>query len=282
MKVAEAIKKGFSAATSSLLIVLVVLGVSLVFNLAMSPLSSKLQALTQEWGSTPAIRQVIPALPYLALFVVLTTLLNTAITAGTFGYVLEKLKNGKASIQTFFNSGAKFFPRFLGLVALSFAFGLAFFVLIILSIFVAALISNIGANAGVWLGLGVAVAIILILALVSAWVYWMFLFFTLAPYRMVAKDAGLMASIKESSAIVKKLFWPVVGIVTILSLVFLLFALIVFVAGFVIANATGNPQALQGSGPLSIGLSVVFGFLFLFIDLFSKSSLMSFYLGNSD
>ena len=68
MRVGESMKKGLTVAFQSLHLALVILVINLTFNLAMTPLTLKLQK-SADWVPNPTAAQVLPAMPYVGLFV---------------------------------------------------------------------------------------------------------------------------------------------------------------------------------------------------------------------
>lgn len=279
MRAGECVKKGFGLASKSLPLVLMLLLISVLFNLASSPITLKIQNITQAWGENPNFSQLIPAIPLVIIFVILSLLLSSLTTAGSLSYIKEKIKTGKASLGTFFVNGSKLFLKFFVFTLITVIFGLAGFGLFLLSLVPGGFISALSKGAGAGLWIGMILTVILMIAAILVIAYFAYLMLTLAPFVIVDKESSAMSAVKDSMRLVKGKFWPLAGLLTILALVFIAIIAIVFLLGLAFQAVASMSKVQAVNQALQFGLGIFFSFVFMYFDVVSKSSLMNYYFG---
>lgn len=206
MSILGYVTKGFSAAKSSMSLILAVFAFSFVWTLINLPFVSP-DGTTEPSAVTVGLG-------------ILFILLSVFVQAGSIGYVEQVIKQGSSSLSAFKEAGAKNYLRMLGL---GLVVGLMMIVLAVLAVigFVAG-----GANAE---PSPVAIVFAVILAIVGMIVL---LFLFMAPYAVVVEGKGVIGAIKSSAAIVKKNFWTVLA-------VGILLVVIGFAIGFVLGLLIG-------------------------------------------
>lgn len=238
MGIIEPVKKGFAVATQSLNLVFALFGFGVIWNLINLTMTTRLGA--TEAGATPATPAASGAMIGIGLIFIL---LSFFVQAGSLGFVCDKLKTGKASLATFFSTGTKFYVRLLILGLLVAAIVGAF---ILLAGLVIALL------AGTLSILGIIVAVVI----AAIGIYFVVLMF-LAPYFIVASDQKVIASVKQSVALVRKNILTVLGI-----------ALILIVVGFLIGIVLGVIFALLSAAVKGMASQIVFAVLSSFVNAF--------------
>lgn len=277
MRAGESIKKGFGVAITSLPLVLLLLLISVLFNLASSPISLKIQSITQAWGENPNFKDLIPALPLIFVFVILSLLLSSLTTAGSLSFIKEKIKTGKASLPTFFTQGSKLFLKFFLFTLITVLFGIAALAIFIVSLVPGSLISALGKGAAVALWSGIIVTVIFVVAAVILISYFAYLMLTLAPFVIVDKEIAGIAAVKESVKLVKSKFWPLAVLLTILGFIFIGILVIIFLLGLGFQALAAVNKVPAVSAALQFFLGVLFSFVFIYFDVVSKSSIMTYY-----
>ena len=115
MGIGASVKKGFSIAFRSLPLVLLLLLISISFNLITRPLTSKVQPVIQkiQQSQAPDFTELTPMLPSLLLVILGSILLNIFTDSGSFIIIRDTIKQSKGSISSFLSVGAKFYLRFI-------------------------------------------------------------------------------------------------------------------------------------------------------------------------
>ena len=231
MGIIEAIKKGFASASKNLALVAILFIFNAIWALGSIPLINPV-SLTAPGAATPT-----PVSPQALGFSILFILISIFMQGGSLGLVRDWLKTGANRLNQFASYGLKYYLRLflLGLIIILIVL-LAAIIAVVLIAATAPLkniaVTIIAATAAIATGLAALYAIILLL---------------LAPYSLVCDDAGVMAAVKNSMAVVKKSFWKVV-------LLLILLILISFGVGFLIGLVIGLITAAM---PLKAGQAVI-------------------------
>ncbi len=251
MSIIEPIKKGFSVAKSSLDLVLSLFAVGVVWNLINFFMTSRLQQ------PEPTVRASMG----MALVGLVFILVSFFIQGGSMGYVLDKIKAGKASLASFFSAGQKFYTR---LLLLGILVSLIIFVFVFLAMLPAILLrGNVDA-------LGVIIAVIF----AGLGIYFVLLLF-FAPYFIVAEGEKVMASLKQSIAMVRKNLLVVIGVTLLLIVIGFAFGIVL---GLLLA---GLDAAIKGA-PAQIVFAVISSLVNAFLGVVVTASFMTLYLSLSN
>ena len=284
MGIGEAIKKGFSTALHSVVLVLVLLGINVAFNLIASPFSLKIQAVMTEIQKlpNPDFKLFLPILPLIILVALANILISAYTQAGLVGYLKDKIKSGPLPLASFFTSGAKYLVKFLLLMLLGLAYSLAVFIAAIAVVAVGALIASLFKGAALASGIIIFIFAAVGLVILGAGIYFGFLFFSMAPYAIVVQESKVMDAVKSSLAFVRSKLGPIIGLTLIFVGIILLLVVFVSVSAVLLRlGAGGVPQTFLMKASQLI-LTLPFGFLFTFFAVFMTSSFMSYYLGSSN
>ena len=242
------VKKGFAVAGQSLNLVLTLFVFGVVWNLINLYMTTQLGPA----GATPTTGVSAAMIVVGILFV----LVSFYVQAGSLGYVCEKIKKGTAPLSLFLQTGAKFYVPLL-LLGLLIALIVGAFILVA-GLIIALLAGNLSI-------LGIIIAVVI----AAIGIYVVILMF-MAPYYIVAGGQKVIASIKQSIALVRKNILAVLGI-----------ALILVVAGFVIGILLGVIFALLSTVLKGMPSQVVFAVLSSFVNAFLgvlvTGSFMQFY-----
>jgi hypothetical protein len=219
MTIVDAVKKGFWTAKESLALVLVLFVFGVFWGLVnVFPLGNSIAMAT-----SPSKLSILVG----ALFI----LVSFYVQAGSFGYVAEKIKTGKAELSQFFASGTKFYlPIFL--LGILVALAVSVFVLV-----VALDIALLGARS--------AVASIVVAVIVGGLgIYFLMLLF-FSPYLIVASGEKVLAAMGKSIALIRKNILSFLGLALVIvgigvALGFLLEAISVLLARVSIADKTNQ------------------------------------------
>lgn len=239
MGVGGSIRKGLVVTVQSVALYLPLLvfafGTNYFNNSYLTPQVQKAQAA----GAAPSSVLILQVV----VFGVLALLVSVFMQAGTFGYVRNRIKNGKAGLGDFLLSGAKYF---MGM------FLLGLILVLVLLTFVAIC----GAFVFFLKKLGIALAVLI----GFAGLYVLSLMF-MAPYVLVADEKDVLQSLRDSSAFVRRNLFKMMGIFTVV----LLFAIVVgFLIGIVlgamqIGTLQSSPEAQTIIGNISAVVNVVVG-----------------------
>lgn len=249
MGIGSALKKGLSVMAASLPVVLITFVVGFAFNL----LNLAIQPPGPQTANTPPTPpQVIAGV----VFILVTVFLQ----AGSMTYVREKLLQGKATVALFFQGGGKYYVKILLL---------SLIIAVVIGVFAVA-----AAIAGGLLAPTNRVAAIVAIALISIVGLYALILLFFAPYIAIHEPKGVIASLGESTRVVRANFLPI-----------LLLSLILVAAGFAIGMGVGVLVGLltrvvpQEVARILFALfsSVVNAFLGLFV----TASFMSFYFNKS-
>lgn len=234
MRVKGCISKGFSVASKSMNIVLILCVVGAVWNVLNVFLAPQTGA-----TETPNIGSAVGIIVVGVVFMFVSVFLQ----AGAMGYVRELIKTGKADFGVFTSSGSKFYGKILLLGVI---------VALVLGVFILVAALAVGLLQQTAQAVGVAIALVA----GAAAIYFALMIF-LAPYAVIVKNVGPVAAIKESMALVKKNIASV--LVTALLLVVIGFGI-----GFLLGVVFGLLSlGLQGSAP-----QILFGVLSAFVNAF--------------
>jgi hypothetical protein len=246
MGIGESVKKGFSISKQSMGLVMALFVFGFVWNL-----------ISLFYGPQPGAAETPAVSPILIVAGIVFILLTIFVQAGSLGYVRDKIKKGSAGMAEFMSAGGKYYLRLL-LIGLVVALVIGVFVLL-----AAIVVSVLGAKMNV-------LAIILAIVLASFGIYFVILLF-LAPYVAVADEQGVIASIKQSVAKVRKNILALLGI-----------SLILIAIGFGIglllgAGFAGLSLVIKGM-PAQILFALLSSFVNAYLGLVVTGSFMSFYL----
>lgn len=251
MSILEPIKKGFSVAKNSLDLVLSLFVVGVAWNLTNFFMTSRLQQ------PEPSVRASMG----MALVGFAFILVSFFIQGGSMGYVLDRIKAGKASLASFFAAGQKFYAK---LLLLGILVSLIIFVFVFLAMLPAILLrGNVDT-------LGVIIAIIF----AGIGIYFVLLLF-FAPYFIVAEGEKVMASVKQSIALVRNNLISVLGLTLLLIVIGFAFGVIL---GLLLA---GLDAAIKGT-PAQIVFAVISSLVNAFLGVVVTASFMTLYLSLSN
>ena len=206
MGMLEAVKKGFSVASKSLILVFVLFVFNLIWNMVNIAIMPAGIVPAQGAGAvTP------PAIPPEAALTVLTfsilfVLVSIFMQGGSLGVVRDYIKEGKMKLSQFASYGLKYYLRLLGLGVI-----IILFVLIIAAI--AALI--VAATAPLNNVIATVIASIVAIAIGLVGIYFVILL-VMSPYTMVSDEIGVMEAMKRSMRVVKKSFWKILLLLILL------------------------------------------------------------------
>ncbi len=213
----ETIKKGFSAATKNLQLVLIVYGVGVAFGLLSLPFARRLATVV------PGVTPTLPGGFWLIIFI--SIFVQIFVMGGVLGCVREIIKKGAANINEFVNFGKKYYVRLLLSGLLGFA------IVAVYGFIFAALAGGIAAGGvaiKIILGLLLALCILFGIVLVLMLVFW--------PYAIVSEELGVIAGLKKSIEVARK---PAINLFKILGML-----VIVSVIALVVNLVAAIPQAL--------------------------------------
>lgn len=249
MKIGESVKAGFKVAGGSMNLVLALFVFGAFWNLINVFLTPKLET------PTPQTSALAIAVGLVFIFA------SIFVQAGSLGYVRDKMKLGAAKLSDFMSAGSKYYLRLL-LLGLFIALVVGFFVLIA-ALAVALLAATLNA-----LGIAIAVTVGVIGVYVAMLMF-------LAPYFIVVADQKIIASVKQSMAMVKKNLLVILGII-----------LILIVIGFIFGITLGAVFALLSTAIPQTTAQIIFAVMSSFINaylgLVVTGSFMNFYLSASN
>lgn len=243
------INKGFSIATTSWPVVLLIFVFSAIFNVINLFLAPQAQ------GPTP---QGAPMMIGIGIVFILITIF---MQAGSIGYVRDRIKLGKASMSGFAASGTKYY---LPLLLLSLVI---FGIVLVFGLLSAVVVAALGQGAQ-----AVAMGLVLLLLLLGGLAV-LFLFF--APYIAIGDDKGVVYALSNSPAFVGKNFLGVIGMILVLLAVG-------FALGVLLGVLVGVTSRGLQSMPSQITFTIAGSFLNAILGLFVTSSFMGFYLSRKN
>lgn len=261
MGIVEAIKKGFGVATRNPLLIIVLFIFNLVWNMvniAIVP-QSAMPTLEAPAATPPAIPPEVAmiSLAVSAIFILISIFMQ----GGSLGVVRDYIKEGKMKLAGFASYGLKYYLRLFGL-------GVLIILLVLIIAIIAALI--IAATTPLNNMIATVIASIIAIAIGLTGIYFVLLL-VMAPYALVSEDAGVIAAMKRSMRIVKKAFWKV-------SLLLTLLVLIAMGIGFLLGIAAG---LLTVAMPMKAGqvlIGVVNSLFNGYFGIVMMAAFMSFYL----
>ncbi len=252
----EAIKKGFSVASKSLKLVIIIYGVSVAFGLISLPFARRMAVAAP--GGLPAISPGLSG--GMLLIIILSIFVQIFVMGGVLGCVKEAIKKGAANISEFVNFGKKYYIR-LFLAGL-----LGMVIAVIYGFIFAALIGGIAAGAVILkiiLGLLLAAYFVFGVVLALLLIFW--------PYAIVTEDTGVIAGLKKSIEVARK---PASNLLKILGMV-----LIVFGIAMAVNLVVGIPQVLFRWVVILVSIYRIFivGAVGAYLNLAIVSILMAYY-----
>lgn len=284
MGIVETVKKGFSIASQCKLLMAVVAAIFVLFNIATSPINSKLQAMTGELQKTqnPDPKLLLPIIPLTLLVFALNLLVSAFINAGFWSYIRDKYKIGSVALGAFFSSSVKYFGKIFLLNLLLIAFMVAVVAVVIAVFMAGALI------AGAFKGTPALSTTVLILTglgsltVVGFGVYYGLMMFSFAPIVAIADDTKVIESVKKSAVFFRKNLMSLLGVGAIYLGINLLglgaFLLVIFLESL----ATGGRQP----GPMMVIAFfvplIMMMLAFLYIAMSASASFMGLYLNSSN
>lgn len=251
MGIMETVKKGFSLMISSLSVVAIFFAYGAVTNLMNVKLTAQAQANTTD-PQNPLVAASI-------VFSFISVLVGLYLQAGSMGYFKSKLIDGKASLATFFTSGARYYLPLLlfaliimGIVAVASLGSVLFFRMLPRPVAI----------------LGSVVLIVIALGVVVTWF--------LTPYAIVVSGKKVLAAMKESAELVKKNFVKIVLIgLTLVAIGFSIGFIFGLITG--VGSAIANRQAGGSAAPQNV-VALMSSVVNAFLGVFMTSTYMYFYL----
>ena len=283
MGIVETVKKGFSVASKCKLLMALVAGIFVLFNIATSPINSKLKSMTGELQNTktPDLKLLLPVIPMVILVFALNILVSSFINAGFWSYLRDKIKIGSVGLGSFFSSSVKYFGKILLLNLILIAFmivvGAAMVLVAVVGSLIAAALKGVPALSTILLvvtGLGS-------LTVVAFGIYYGLLMFSFAPMAAIADEAKVFDSLKKSGAFFRKNLKSLIGVGLIYLGINLLtagaFLLVIFLESLVTGGRQLNPAlSLALFAPVLLMMLV-----FLYMAIAASGSFMSLYLNSS-
>lgn len=260
MGIVESVKKGFSVASQSMGLVLVLFVFGFIWNL-INVFAFK----NTENPTTPqAVAMIITGIGFI--------LFTIFMQAGSLGYVRERLKAGTANLSSFVSSGGKYYLRILviGLIV-----GAVAIVFVLLASLALALLGGGQAEGKRLLN---ALSIALAATLVIAGLYFILLMF-LAPYIAVGEERKAIESLKKSISTVKANFLRVLGLFGLLIVIGFVFGLVVGLV-FALVNL-----ATKGGTVSDVVFAALSSIVNSYLGIVVTGAFMSYYLalvGNSN
>lgn len=236
----EAVKKGFSVASKSLGLV----GILIAFNLVGNLISMSM-AVAPGAEMTPQMTN--GAMAFSIIFILVSIFFQGA----SLGLIRDYIKQGAMKLGGFLGYGMKYYLRLLGL-------GLIIIALIAVVALVAGVIIAVTAPLNNTVITAIAVTIAIAIGVIAAVLY--FIPLTLSPYALISDEAGVIASMKKSLAIMK----PMVKVARLI-LLYVVLILISLGVGFAVGFLVGLiaavlPQAI-GRVLMATVTSVINGYL---------------------
>lgn len=284
MGIVETVKKGFSIASHCKLLMALVAGIFILFNIATSPINAKLQSMTNEIQKvqTSDPKLLLPIIPLTLLVFVLNLLVSAFINAGFWSYVRDKFKVGSVGLGSFFSSSVKYFGMIFLLNLLLIAFMVAVAAAVVAVIIAGALI------AGVFKGTPAVSTTLLIvtglgvLVIVGIGIYYGLMMFSFAPIAAIADEAKVIESVKKSVGFFRKKLISLLGVGAIYLGINLLgigaFLLVIFLESLA---AGGREPGLALSLAFFVPL-VLIVLVFVYIAIAASASFMGLYLNFSN
>jgi hypothetical protein len=256
MGVIGAIGKGFSVATKSLGLVLILF----VFNVLGSVASLPFANVAPGAAATPQL--TAGALIFSIAFI----LISIFIQGGTLGLVRDAVKDGKMNLAAMPQYGLKYYLRLLGLGAL-----------IVLIIAIIALIAGllIAVTAPINNPIVTTIAIVLAIVLAIGIGLMFFIPFTLSPYAIICDDMGIVDAMKKGIEAGRNPFSRVFVLLGLIALLVLIALAVGFVIGFLVGLVTAFLPAAIGRGVMMVVTSALNGYLGVMI----TASFTVYYLG---
>jgi len=254
MGVIEAIKKGFSVATKSLGLVLILFIFNLIWNLASIPFARP--GLSGP-GAVPTPQLTAGALIFSVIFI----LLSIFVQGGVLGLVRDYIKQGAMKLGSFTSYGLKYYLRLLGL-------GLIIILIIGIVALIAALI--VAATAPLKNTIVTVIATIIAIILGVIGLYYVLLLI-MSPYSLVCEELGIIESMKRSARIVRR----AIGRVLLLLVLLILISLGI---GFLIGFAIGLVTAAMPTGVGQVVIGIVNSAFNGYLGIVMMASFIVFYL----
>lgn len=236
----EAVKKGFSVASRSLGLV----GILIAFNLVGNLISMSMAVAP---GTEPTPQMTKGAVVFSVIFIIVSIFFQGA----SLGLVRDYIKQGAMKLGGFAGYGIKYYLRLLGL-------GLVIIALIAVVALIAGVIIAVTAPLNNTVVMVIAATIAIAIGVVAAVLY--FIPLTMSPYALVCDDAGVIASLKKSLAIMKPL--AKVARLILLYVVLILISLGVgFAVGFLVGLITAVLPPAVGRVLMATATSIINGYL---------------------
>ena len=245
MGIGESIQKGFGVTKKSMGLILLLSVFGFIFNMI------------QQTQAPVAAEVDTPPSPLLIVTGIVFIFLTIFFQAGQMGYVLDKIKTGKAAFSNFMSAGGKFY---LPILVLGLVVSLIIGVFVLLAALVVAMLQNVQ-----------VLSIPLAILFAALGIYFVVMLF-LSPYAVVADGKTVKESIKLSMKLVKKNILPLLGVSAVLILI-----------GFAIGLGLG--AILAGVGALvkqekisQVVFALLSSFVNAYLSLAVTAAFMHFYL----
>ena len=251
----EAIKKGFSIATKSLGLVLILIIFNLIGNLISIPLAVPV-------GQTPTPQVMTGAIIFTVVFI----LISIFIQGGALALVRDSIKEGRMNLASFAPYGAKYYLKLLGL-------GVLIILIIGIVALIAALLIAVTAPLNNVVISGIAIGIAVAIGVVASLFY--FIPFALSPYALICEGLGVIASMKRSLIIAKKPFVRVFFLLLLFVILILISLGVGVVFGFIVGLISAAIPATAGKILMAVITSIINGYL----GIVMMTGFMVYYLG---
>lgn len=214
MGVFDVIGKGFSYASKSVGLILILF----IFNLVVSLASI---AIIGPATVTPVAGAVVPPLNFAKgiaalLLGLVAILLSVFIHGGSLACIRDLVKEGKFSLNKFASYGGSFYAKLLGL-------GILIMLILLVAVIVIGLIISAGAainNAAIT---AIFVILSILLGLAALYILVLFIF---SPYSVVVDDSKVIESMKRSIQFAKKNLGSIIGLAVLAILISVIVGLI--------------------------------------------------------
>ncbi len=245
MKVFETIGKGFGIVGKNINTLILLFIFNSIWNIVTFPFGN-----IQQTG--------LKVTPQIIILCALFIILNIFLQGGVLGVLKESIsEGGDTSLASFSRYGKKFSLKLMPI-------GLIMMLAIVSPILIAGVIIGISAALK-----NIAVNIIVVLIALTVIVivcYYLFLFF-LSPYALAIDDVGVIAAFKNSRQFVKKNFWKVAWLSTLVVLIAFGMAFLIGILSGLISLAIKGIifQVITGilSGALSAYITIIFSGVFV-------------------
>ena len=251
----DAVKRGFSIATKSFGLVLILIIFNLIGNLASMPFAV-------QPGQTPTPQEIASALIFTVIFI----LISIFVQGGALGLVRDTIKEGKMKLASFASYGAKYYVKLLAL-------GILIILIIGIVALIAALLIAVTAPLNNVVISGIAIAIAIAIGIIASLFY--FIPFALSPYALICEGLGVIASMKRGLVVAKKPFVRVFLLILLFIILILIALGVGLIFGFLVGMISAAMPVMAGKILMAVVTSIINGYL----GIVMMTSFMLYYLG---